>query len=91
MEQDYGRWTGNVSIEENSLASVGIYPNPMNDILYIESDDVVSVTVFNAVGQQVLFVESRNEIDVAELSNGLYFVRLIDNKGNTITKKIIKQ
>ena len=85
------RWTGNVSIEENILASAEIYPNPMNDILYIESDDVVSVTVFNAVGQQVLFVENRNEIDVAELNNGLYFVRLIDNKGNTITKKIIKQ
>ena len=85
------RWTGNVSIEENSLASAEIYPNPMNDILYIESDDVESVTVFNAVGQQVLFVENRNEIDVAELNNGLYFVKLVDNKGNTLTKKIIKQ
>ncbi len=85
------RWTSNVSIEENSLASAEIYPNPMNDILYIESDDVESVTVFNAVGQQVLFVENRNEIDVAELNNGLYFVRLVDNKGNTLTKKIIKQ
>lgn len=84
-------WKEEVDIEENSFALVELYPNPMNDILYIESDDVVSVTVFNAVGQQVLFVENRNEIDVAELNNGLYFVRLIDNKGNTITKKIIKQ
>ena len=75
----------------NSFALVELYPNPMNDVLYIESDDVVSVTFFNAVGQQVLFVENRNEIDVAELNNGLYFVRLVDNKGNTLTKKIIKQ
>lgn len=84
-------WKGEVDIEENSFALVELYPNPMNDVLYIESDDVVSVTVFNAVGQQVLFVENRNEIDVAELNNGLYFVRLVDNKGNTLTKKIIKQ
>ena len=84
-------WKEEVDIEENSFALVELYPNPMNDILYIESDDVVSVTFFNAVGQQVLFVENRNEIDVAELNSGLYFVRLIDNKGNTITKKIIKQ
>lgn len=84
-------WKEEVDIEENSFALVELYPNPMNDILYIESDDVVSVTVFNAVGQQVLFVENRNEIDVAELNNGLYFVRLVDNKGNTLTKKIIKQ
>lgn len=84
-------WKEEVDIEENSFALVELYPNPMNDILYIESDDVVSVTFFNAVGQQVLFVENRNEIDVAELNNGLYFVRLVDNKGNTLTKKIIKQ
>ena len=84
-------WKGEVDIEENSFALVELYPNPMNDVLYIESENIVSVAIFNAVGQQVLFVESRNEIDVAELNNGLYFVRLVDNKGNTITKKIIKQ
>ena len=84
-------WKGEVDIEENSFALVELYPNPMNDVLYIESENIASVAIFNAVGQQVLFVESRNEIDVAELNNGLYFVRLIDNKGNTITKKIIKQ
>lgn len=84
-------WKGEVDIEENSFALVELYPNPMNDVLYIESENIAGVAIFNAVGQQVLFVESRNEIDVAELNNGLYFVRLIDNKGNTITKKIIKQ
>ena len=84
-------WKGEVDIEENSFVLVELYPNPMNDVLYIESENIAGVAIFNAVGQQVLFVESRNEIDVAELNNGLYFVRLIDNKGNTITKKIIKQ
>ena len=84
-------WKGEVDIEENSFVLVELYPNPMNDVLYIESENIAGVAIFNAVGQQVLFVENRNEIDVAELNNGLYFVRLIDNKGNTITKKIIKQ
>ena len=84
-------WTGEVGLVENNFASTEIYPNPMNDVLYIESENITSVTVFNAVGQQVLFVENRNEIDVTELNSGLYFVRLVDNKGNTLTKKIIKQ
>ena len=84
-------WKGEVDIEENSFALVELYPNPMNDVLYIESENIASVAIFTAVGQQVLFVENRNEIDVAELNNGLYFVRLVDNKGNTLTKKIIKQ
>ena len=83
-------WTGEVSLEENSFVSVEIYPNPMNDILYIESENIASVTIFNAIGQQVLFVENRNEIDVTELNNGLYFVRLADDKGNVLVKKVVK-
>ena len=83
-------WTGEVGLEENSFASTEIYPNPMNDILYIESENIASVTIFNAIGQQVLFVENRNEIDVTELNNGLYFVRLADNNGNVLVKKVVK-
>ncbi len=84
-------WTGEVGLEEKNFASTEIYPNPMNNVLYIESENITSVTVFNAVGQQVMFVENRNEIDVTSLNSGLYFVRLVDNKGNTLTKKIVKQ
>ncbi len=83
-------WTGEVGLKENNFASTEIYPNPMNDVLYIESENIASVAIFNAVGQQVLFVESRNEIDVAELNSGLYFVRLVDNKGDVLVKKVIK-
>ena len=83
-------WTGEVGLEENSFASTEIYPNPMNDVLYIESENIASVTIFNAIGQQVLFVENRNEIDVTELNNGLYFVRLADDKGNVLVKKVVK-
>ena len=79
-----------LSINEIS-AETKVYPNPMNNILHIEGVDVQDVTIFNAVGQMVLFIENRNEINVEDLSEGLYFVRISDKKGNSVVKKIVKR
>ena len=77
-------------VDENNVASFEIYPNPMNNTLYINGA-VQDVTIFNAVGQQVLFVENANEINVADLNEGLYFVRISDKKGNSVVKKTVKR
>ena len=77
-------------VDENLAASFEVYPNPMNNTLYINGD-VKDVTIFNAVCQQVMFVESRNEINVEDLSDGLYFVRISDMKGGSVVKKIVKR
>jgi agmatine/peptidylarginine deiminase len=76
-------------VAENDAKSFEVYPNPMNNTLFINGD-VQDVTIFNAVGQQVLFVENTTEIDVADLSDGLYFVRVSDKRGNSVVKKIVK-
>ncbi len=77
-------------VDENNVASFEVYPNPMNNTLYVNGD-VQDVTIFNAVGQQVLFVENANEINVEDLSEGLYFVRISDKRGNSVVKKIVKR
>ena len=77
-------------VDENLAASFEVYPNPMNNTLYINGE-VQDVTIFNAVGQQVLFVENANEINVEDLSEGLYFVRISDMKGGSVVKKIVKK
>lgn len=78
------------NVIDNKAASFEVYPNPMNNTLYIDGD-VQDVTIFNAVGQQVLFVENAKAIDVNDLSEGLYFVRISDKRGNSMVKKIIKK
>ena len=77
-------------VDENLAASFEVYPNPMNNTLYINGA-VQDVTIFNAVGQQVLFVEKMNEINVADLNEGLYFVKMSDKNGNSVVKKIVKK
>ena len=79
-----------VGVYENLAAGFEVYPNPMNNTLYINGE-VQYVTIFNAVGQQVLFVEKMNEINVDDLSEGLYFVSISDKNGNSVVKKIVKK
>jgi len=83
-----GEWLG---MNENTLENINIYPNPMNDVLVIESDNIMNVSIFNAIGQEVLFVEGRNEINVESLESGLYFVRITDEKNNSVVRKIVKK
>ena len=79
-----------LGIDENSVANFEVYPNPMNNTLYINGD-VKDVIIFNAVGQQVMFVENANEINVEDLNEGLYFVKVSDKRGNSAVKKIVKK
>ena len=77
-------------VDENNVAVFEVYPNPTDNTLYINGD-VKDVTIFNAVGQQVMFVENARAINVADLSDGLYFVRISDMRGNSVVKKIVKR
>lgn len=80
-----------VGLEENNALNVELYPNPVNNVLTIKGDNIVKVAIFNALGQEVVAVENRNEIDVTSLNNGLYFVRVTDVNGNVSVNKIVKE
>jgi len=73
---------------------IDIYPNPSRGILklkYDNSNENISISVFNENGSlQKTFsnVNVDSEIDISDLSDGLYFVR-INAGGKETTKKII--
>ncbi|WP_152285421.1 T9SS type A sorting domain-containing protein [Flavicella marina] len=81
---------------ENATASINnidgsspisIYPNPVSDILYIDSDVTIDTyNVYSVSGQSVKSQKATGSIDVSDLQNGLYIL----NTGNRSTK-FIKQ
>ncbi|NRD19388.1 T9SS type A sorting domain-containing protein [Winogradskyella eckloniae] len=83
-----------LGIEDNTLQSFGVYPNPTSGLLNIKSSqDVDNVTVFNLLGQSVATF-SKNEItnssiDMSDLSQGLYLVK-ITSGDNTQTIRVTK-
>ena len=82
---------GPLSIEENTTNLFNIYPNPTNGFLNINSNISISeIAVYNNLGQLLFTSEEKNQIDISTLSEGIYFVKISNEIGQTETKKVIK-
>lgn len=78
------------NFNQNNL-EVAIYPNPTNDILNIETTlELKSIEIYSIQGQKVL-KSNQKQISVANLSSGMYMVKIQDAENNVATKKIIKK
>ena len=77
---------------EEELTSFRIYPNPVNDMLYIVTEvEVEEVVVYDVYGRQQSTVNRQQSIvDVSKLNSGIYFVR-IKTVDEVVTKRFIKQ
>ena len=95
MEVDYIRvyQADALSTTDNQTANqVKVYPNPVKDILTINSEDLKSYSVYNILGQEVKKdnLDSSNQINLSDLKNGIYILKLQNKENNHFTKKIIK-
>jgi len=57
---------------------INIFPNPVNDKLYIYTNGYVvnNVLIFNTMGQQITIQLNNNSIDVSQLPAGLYTIKI---------------
>lgn len=65
-----------------------LYPNPAREKVTIEGIETSEVQVYNAIGQMVKTVRGTNEIDIADLAEGVYLLRITDTDGKVYTNKI---
>ncbi len=73
--------------------AISIYPNPAASRIHVEASDVISVSVCSIEGKEVIRVRDIQNavIDISNLSNGLYLVRIQDQSGKWIkSEKVIK-
>jgi len=72
------------SVNENTMKSVKIYPNPIRDNLKIENlNEATDINIYTVTGQLVrtiLSAEGSTEIDMSNLSNGMYFIKMQNGK-----------
>jgi hypothetical protein len=73
--------------------SMSVYPNPVNDILRINSEvEIETVTIFNISGQAVMQQTLRNSqavIDLSSFSSGIYSM-VATSKDASRTFKVVK-
>ncbi len=82
-----------VGIDENAI-NVAIYPNPVTDILNINSDSkVTNVTVLNYLGQTIDNINVNGmevTINTSTYDTGIYFIQIETDKGISTQKIIIE-
>ncbi|MBL4625070.1 MAG: T9SS type A sorting domain-containing protein [Flavobacteriales bacterium] len=79
-------------INEYLATSLKLYPNPAEDVIYIESNGVASISIYNILGKQVDAVTYQNgttiSYDASNLDKGLYLFSIEGTDGNVVTKKV---
>ena len=77
---------------ENENNAISIYPNPATSILNVNANGYNTVEIINMLGQVVYntTMNDNAQINVRNLNDGVYFVRLNGANGTT-TQKFIKK
>ena len=70
--------------------NIFVFPNPAHDSINIETEfEIESVEIYNVQGQIVL-TTNQKEINISNLTSGIYMVRIQSINNSSITKKLIK-
>lgn len=73
----------NLDIENNNtLNEINLYPNPSNNYINFENDDIESVYyISNILGSKMKtgIAKSHNRIDISDMPNGKYFLNINSN------------
>lgn len=64
-------------VEEPEAVSLTFYPNPVNDVLVIRTDDFQKAEVYSLTGAKLLESTS-NKVDVKGLQAGMYLLKVYD-------------
>lgn len=81
------------SVDEFTLNNLSVYPNPVSNLLNIAIDEKADMEIINIRGQILVIktlTEKQNIIDISQLTEGIYTLRIKTCKG-VVVKKIIKQ
>ena len=84
---------GMVSVEENQLATVCVYPNPVHDMVSFNLKADAKVSVYDVTGRMVSTMNvaaGQGQYQVAGLENGVYFLNIRYNDGKTEVARFVK-
>lgn len=75
-------------IAESEMAAINVYPNPVRNSLTIENANNVNVDIYAANGQMVktFVANGTTTVNMNDLSNGLYIVKMQGEKASRVEK-----
>jgi len=82
-----------LSTADFDISNIQIYPNPSSDLIFIKSNHnlIEKIEIYNSIGQiNKSVVSDFKTLDISELSDGIYILRIYAKNG-ILNKKIIKK
>lgn len=83
-----------LGVEDKAVLNFRLYPNPFNDELNINSKTGGTLQVYNLIGKEVFsrrVHDLNTNLDLSNLSSGLYVIKLESDEGATYSQKLVKQ
>nr|AIA91524.1 CAZy families PL1 protein [uncultured Flavobacteriaceae bacterium] len=84
----------NLNTEELSITDIQLYPNPVTENIHIKSkEEIQKVEIYSTSGNLVFSQNMNNKsiVNVEHLTNGIYLIKITDQKGVAKTAKFIKK
>ena len=84
------RWSelSTTSINDYSDAKISIYPNPSNQVIFVDSDnEIKNISVFTAEGK---LIKTTKDINITIENSGVYFIKVETIEGNTYQKVVVE-
>jgi hypothetical protein len=79
-----------MSVEDNVINNVDIYPNPVKSLLYFDKE-IQKVTVTDLTGKIFSVQNTVDQVDLSTLQSGIYLIVIEQENGIQVTKKVIKE
>jgi hypothetical protein len=81
------------NIDFNNDFSIIISPNPTQNTLNINTQKTIKeITVYDKLGKKITVTQvSNNTLDVSNLAQGLYFIKIISKNDKMFSTKFIKK
>ncbi|WP_299672989.1 T9SS type A sorting domain-containing protein [uncultured Polaribacter sp.] len=74
-----------------NLLDFVVYPNPTTSILKVDdsSFSLKNIEVYNIIGKKIM-ISNKNELNLENLVNGIYLLKIQSENGNVATRRVVK-
>jgi PKD domain/Secretion system C-terminal sorting domain len=84
-----------LSLEDNTMSSLKLYPNPAENYLYMEGvefETIKTLTLYNVLGKALpaRFHQAERRIDISNLASGHYILEVVTTDGVKVMRKVLK-